>query len=45
MVNAPVTNVVNGGGGGESKPQPKDTRNNETTFQKYLDRRYYPVTR
>ena len=23
--------------------KPKDTRNNETTFQKYMDRRYYPV--
>jgi hypothetical protein len=26
-----------------STPTPKDTRNNESTFQKYLDRRYYPT--
>lgn len=42
MVNAPVTNVVNSSGGSE-KPTTKDTRNIETTFQKYLDRRYYPA--
>jgi hypothetical protein len=26
-----------------STPTPKDTRNTESTFQKYLDRRYYPT--
>lgn len=40
-VNAPVTNVVNQSGG--DKPTTKDTRNTDTTFQKYLDRRYYPA--
>lgn len=39
-VNAPVTNVVNN----TTKQQgPKDTKNNDSTFQKYMDRRYYPV--
>lgn len=42
MVNAPVTNV-SGGSAPQEKPQPKDTRNSETTYQKYLDRRYYPA--
>jgi hypothetical protein len=27
----------------QSAPSSKDTRNNESTFQRYLDRRYYPT--
>jgi hypothetical protein len=27
----------------QSAPTTKDTRNNESTFQRYLDRRYYPT--
>ena len=27
----------------QSAPSTKDTRNNESTFQRYLDRRYYPT--
>ena len=42
VVSAPVTNVMNSAGPTE-KPQPKDTRNTENTYQKYLDRRYYPA--
>jgi len=39
-VNAPVTNVVNNT---TTQQGPKDTKNADTTFQKYLDRRYYPA--
>jgi hypothetical protein len=44
IVNAPqssVTNITNNNGGGkESKPS---ARNDESTYQRYLDRRYYPM--
>jgi len=39
-VNAPVTNVVNNT---TTQQGPKDTKNTDTTYQKYLDRRYYPT--
>jgi hypothetical protein len=35
------TNVVSNQNNAATKP--KDTKNNESTFQKYMDRRYYPV--
>lgn len=42
-VNAPVTNVTNNvSNGGANKPEVKDTSNKDNTFQRYLDRRYYP---
>lgn len=39
-VNAPVTNVVNNT---TKQDGPKDTKNTDSTFQKYVDRRYYPT--
>jgi hypothetical protein len=44
VVNAPVTNVSGGSAPAEKKTT-KDPVNRETTLDKYLDRRFYPVTR
>jgi hypothetical protein len=44
IVNAPVTNVSGGSAPAEKKTT-KDPVNRETTLDKYLDRRFYPVTR
>lgn len=43
VVNAPVTNVSASGGGTKQSEGPKDTSNKDSTFQRYLDRRYYPA--
>jgi hypothetical protein len=45
IVNAPqssVTNITNNNGGGKESSKPS-ARNDETTYQRYLDRRYYPM--
>lgn len=44
VVNAPVTNVsnTNNGGGESTKPKP---RNDDNTFNRYMQGRYYPAAR
>lgn len=41
VVNAPVTNVSNTNNN-DSSPKGNKTRNDDTTFNRYVDRRYYP---
>lgn len=42
VVNAPVTNVSNTNNNGEAGPKVKNTRNEDSTFNRYMERRYYP---
>jgi hypothetical protein len=45
VVNAPqssVTNITNNNGGGKESSKPS-ARNEDSTYQRYLDRRYYPM--
>ena len=41
IVNAPVTNVSNTNNNGDGK-KPAATKNEDSTFNRYMDRRYYP---
>jgi hypothetical protein len=41
VVNAPVTNVSNTNNN-DASPKGNKTRNDDTTFNRYVDRRYYP---
>jgi hypothetical protein len=41
VVNAPVTNVSNTNNNGDGK-KPAATKNEDSTFNRYMDRRYYP---
>ena len=45
VVNAPVTNVSNTNNNGDSSAKGKGTRNDDTTFNRYMQGRYYPATR
>lgn len=42
VVNAPVTNVSNTNNN-DASPKGNKTRNDDTTFNRYVDRRYYPL--